>query len=893
MIVSSLSRGRAPALWITLIALAIVWIASTMGIAHAVNAWTYSQYLRLNAFSKPEPQVLLVEAHREKMRPANWQTLVAQLSRWNPRVIAFLNAPPELLQRSSPPTLDTKLVLGTVPSRADNMSRALSLRDGDRAVALTRPPSQRLSDFHQHQPRTRIDGNVYSSTEATAARLASTQPLPIRRFLVDFRPGLNYLPLITAERAMKGDLISALVQRRVVLIGSPNEPSCPRVLTPLGDDTGISRLTYAGYVVDTLMRGEPVRVTRGWEQLLMLLLTLAIGWPLYHAMRARRAQMVSIIGAMLILSIGWLSLHLVGLLLPVAELGILHGMVGYLVARHERQHESQTVRQLLRASTSRLHERLVPAHFITTDDPWSQIIQLITQLLSLERVILLERVPGKQRLREVRAFQCSIDEIEERRRDFRRPPYSEALQTDSPILLTRPYLKASTSGREQFLAPLEFNGQVLAFLGCETKSGLSRNNPVFMQLLRRCADEIGELLYRRRREVAHHRREQSLWVRILQLNSGKTDYKSLQLIAAQFESRLSVLEKVFSELETSTILYDMFGQVVQVNRKMEELAKRAELNIFKLNAAEVLSLVGDMSLESAREHYQHMLLTQETLFFAALLRGIKGTFMLRVRALTPAHFQTDRQESSPFETQGFLMELTDVTHLIRLGQVKDNLTNNIISAIRNQLEAALLAAELTTQSHIPDFQKDEFLKIINRKMQQMAETLNRSQTILDSVQDLALLTDFPVNARALLEQAAERWQPRLAAKGIDVELDLPNLSAFVRVDIAQADPVLDALLVILAGDSRDGESVRLSLREHLRDTAVWVTLALQSNGYGMPTDRLRALLAGEAGVLTPEFHRIKQAAQHVSLWGGRLEAKASLGQGFTFEIHLPGFSIQD
>ena len=882
MLLVPLDRWRLAGPWIALITLAAIWLASALGVFQLPNAWMQWQFHRLNLGERPAPQVLLVEADFEQRQQTEWLALIERLEQFDPASIGLLHQPSELTDAQLEQLREAGVVVGQTAVQANGENRVLTL-----------PPPQALGSLGVHQPQVIDGGERYLSTEAVAASRADNSAVTEEAFLIDFRPGMNYLPVIQAERVLRGDLTRDLVAGRVVIVGRSIDPTNPPLLTPLPQEANVSRLVYAGYAVDTLLRGQPLSGTTWWQNLLLSLGVQGVSVLLYFRLGVKRSLGVSLGGGLLLLTAGWLSLHLLGIVLPVVELIAFHLLLWYLLSRREQGRESATVRKLLRASGSRLHDRLLPADFNASQDPWGQIILLTTQILNLDRAILLERQGSAKHLREVKAYGCSIDDIDERRRDFERTPYSTALEEGGPIVLSKTFLKQPAPGSRQFLVPLEFNGQLLGFLSGEMAEETLEQNPLFLSLLRDFSRQIGELLYQRQLWQARQRSEASPWKRLVRLDSVETEYESLSEVSQLFERRLALLENVFSSLHTSTILYDLFGQVMQVNRKMEELVRRSGLSVFSMTAADAIATLGGIPLSTAREHLQHMVLTDESLTFAANLPGVKGAFSLNVRPLKGAEGEAPSSAATPFRIHGFLLELVDVTHLVRLERLKDELGNKISAELRNQLEAALLATELGRQEDVSAADKAAFGELVERKLQQMSRTLTRSQDILNAVQDISRLSNFPVNVTALAEDLARRWAPRLATRELAFELERPPFNAFVRVDVTQIENTLDAVVTVLADDASPGGVIRLKLEERHEDDAFWTTFIFDNTGYGMPEERLQAAIKGAARDTTPAMHRLKQAVDQVTLWGGELNATTAIGDGIRFELRLPGFSLDD
>lgn len=880
MLLKPLRRWRFAGPWIAFSTFVAVWLASMLGAFQLPNAWIHWQFHRLNLVDSPVPQVVLVEADFEQREQREWFELVERLKQFNPKNIGFLHRPAELSEEHLERLRGMGVVIGQTAAQASDDNRVLTL-----------PPSQSLNSLGVHWPRIVTDGERYISTEAMVASGVEDTALAESPFLVDFRSGINYLPVIQAERVLRSDLTRDLVSGQVVLVGRRIDPTNPPLLTPLPEEAHVSRLVYAGYTVDTLLRGQPLHTTQWWQNLLLSFAVLGAAALLHFRFGAKHSLGIAIGGIVIFLVAGWLALHLFGLVLPVAELIAFHLFLRYLLSRREQHLESATVRKLLRASSSRLHDRSLPSDFNESQDPWGQIILLTTQILSLDRAILLKREGSAKHLKEVKAYRCSIEDIDERRRDFERTPYSSALEEGGPIMLSKTFLKNPEPDSQQFLVPLEFNGQLLGFLSGEVAEKTLEDNPLFLSLLGNFSNRIGELLYQRKLWQARQSNEARRWQRMIQLNAVESEYESLGEVAQLFERRFSLLENVFNSLHTSTILYDLFGQVMQVNRKMEDLVKLSGLSVFNMTAADAIATLCDIPISKAREHLQHIALNNESLNFSANLPNVEGAFSLNVQPLRNAEIETADQGATPFHIHGFLLELVDITHLVRWERMKDELGNKITAELRNQLNAGLLAVELSCQEGVTAVEKAEFNTLIERKLQQLSHTLTSSQRITNAVQDISRLSDFPVSVSVLAEELAKRWKSRLASQELTFALEKPPFNAFVKVDVTKMESTLDNVIAVLVEDASPGGIVRMRLQETYKENTFWTTFYLDNTGYGMPEERLKAAMSGSARATTPALHRLRQAKDQIAFWGGELKATTAIGEGIHFELQLPGFSL--
>lgn len=103
---------------------------------------------------------------------------------------------------------------------------------------------------------------------------------------------------------------------------------------------------------------------------------------------------------------------------------------------------------------------------------------MVRQSLDLGWLIFLERPPGQHHVREIAALNCQFADIDERRRDYRRAPYSDAIAENRLIRLRRLFLKLDP-GMDQYMTPLTFGGEVLGFWAMGIAPEKSRLLPDF------------------------------------------------------------------------------------------------------------------------------------------------------------------------------------------------------------------------------------------------------------------------------------------------------------------------------------------------------------------------------------------------------------------------------
>ncbi|MEA2093329.1 MAG: CHASE2 domain-containing protein, partial [Pseudomonadota bacterium] len=310
------------------------------------------------------------------------------------------------------------------------------------------------------------EGGLPSLAVAAAQERGISSPLPPgNEYLVNFNDGRDRLPKVSAGHVLDNALIPELFAGRTVLIGVAPSLSVPGIHTPINHGREpLSLLEFQGYALDTLLNGKVIHLAGPAWLFGLLLITAFASLFIYQWLNVRPGGWFTVGMLLLYWGVGWFLLHYLYIWGPVLELTLSQTFLYLLIARLKVTLNESALRRLIADSSGKLHASAVPDNFYNTPEHWTQVITLVDQVLHLRRLIFLEKVKGDHRVREVKALNCSIDVIDERRRDYERTPYSTAIAEGGPILLEKSYLKPLDDEEEdQYLVPLIFAGDVLGF----------------------------------------------------------------------------------------------------------------------------------------------------------------------------------------------------------------------------------------------------------------------------------------------------------------------------------------------------------------------------------------------------------------------------------------------
>ena len=485
------------------IACTILLLASTRGYFSSLDNWLYDRLLPFTAlFQQHRSQVLLIKcAPQKQYSAAVWNKLIVNLQEKGAKKIIFAFTP-----QHKPTVANAKMVVwgrhwepnqqtlqpltSSSTKRSDSTANDLPANDLPADLAII-APLQPVAGVYRHARTTVIiNGKNYPSVVGAIIPKADHDTDVIE---VNFSAGQDTIPLIHIERVIEGDLITELVSGKTILIGIEHTPFAPKLTSPLGDRYPLTQLYFRGMAIDTILQNKAIQLLGNLKNGAVLLLLISLSILFYSSLNLFLSVAIT---AILILSYALVATILLGSLywrLPLAEMIALQILIfGFMFAQKSRIHEQQLATMLLERSVH-LHKRLVLPSFSQIEDHWAQIITLVNQTLKLRRAIFLEALPGIQKVKEIKALHCSLDDIHEMRRDYGRDPYQSAITQKVPIRLDRYFFKMKPDDEEQFLVALSYAGETLGFWAFGVHNHIE-NNSHFINAVTDYAKHIGQIL---------------------------------------------------------------------------------------------------------------------------------------------------------------------------------------------------------------------------------------------------------------------------------------------------------------------------------------------------------------------------------------------------------------
>lgn len=890
----NLHHHRYYGITVFLAALIGLWGCSVAGVFELPDGHLYSGLVRLDPAGKKPAQVLLVETDRGQDDPQIYAELSQRLQELGAAQVIFTALPQtgrgDFLRAMAE---QPKVLIGRqFQGGAGGVEQSLeSWPEGEGAVArsgLVAKPSAAFGLYRRQRALFQVDGQSLPALERVAAVAAGIHPLPTDPYWVDFSGGVNRLPLVAADRVLAEGLIAELVKGRHVLIGAGAGMLEPRFYTPARAlEGGITLLQYQGFALDSLLRGAVVGAAGPLTKMLAVLVTAVLCLFLYQNVSCRLSGGLTLLllGGYLLLA--WALLSFAGIWIPVTEMILTHVALFPLLFTRRAEVENLILQESLLGTSARLQERVFPPSIFQTQDYWAQVVAMVNQSLDLNRLIFLERIPGQHRLMEVKAMNCSLEDIQERRRDYLRTPYSTAINQKGPIKVDKDYLARTQSGEEVYLAPLTFAGEVLGFWAFGIDQSKRNRLPLFDEAVLAFAEEIGELLYQRQQWRARQQVEENSLASYLLLEGGPGAHRHLQTTLSLLDKRLTTLENIFEGLETATILYDLFGRVIQVNRTMSQLLQEAGLAPFGMTALDFVVAVTGRDVTEMRQLLERIVLEHSSATLQSSLPADRErSCLLKIRPLKVESGASIAAfgESHPFRLQGLLCELVDLTALDRLEEGRERLLRNLSIAMGSHLEG--LNRSLKTWEGDGSGEGPAGLKA-DLEVQGAAAlaVLDQIQTVLDDQGSVELGKHFPVAPTRVVEWALDKVERLAAEREISFRVDIPDPAPPVFVPQEELLEVLESILLYLVQDAAQGSEIVVGFA--LEGQAPGFSLTNQ--GFGLPDERFQEYLFGQDAVGSPEFRRLRRALRLAQRWGSVIEGSSEVGRGTRITLRLLGF----
>ena len=502
-----------------------------------------------------------------------------------------------------------------------------------------------------------------------------------------------------------------------------------------------------------------------------------------------------------------------------------------------------------------LQEHRVSKAFAQPKELWEAMHRMIHQYLFLERSIFLQVNRDSKHVSEISSYQCALADIKEPRRDYSRAPYNDAVANDI-IEIKRDFFKQVDEDERQFMIALSFAGELVGFWVMTTNKDSHFDSQAFNRNVKAFASEVAELTFHYR-QMQQQKKNQNYWLlKLLNLNNLKQSFKKLKGNVESLKKRLFTLENVLDGLTSPTVLFDLFGRTVHVNKAMDQLIADIDFKLYNNTALELLSHVTGLQRNEARGKLRFMILNHAKSEF--LLRNLipGNDYLLKLRPINAN--QSDRDDI-PFETNGILFEFIDVTDVTTIALSKRDYYQRYFYEFKKNYE----------QSKI-DLQLQKFIALGE-------QTLARGMDY----------SEQRVNPIRIIKQATVLSSNIATKNSLNITLDDSDLPPIlVSMDAQLFKSIILEALAILIEDAIQGSDILITISEENT-----LNISLKNVGFGVSHNRLQDNISGASEFFEKQ---LKSWNHSLSRWDHQVDAEHKVGSGIEilFKLKLYAFALE-
>ncbi|WP_319575980.1 CHASE2 domain-containing protein [uncultured Desulfobacter sp.] len=718
-----------------------------------------------------------------------------------------------------------------------------------------------------------------------AAQMRDEAPQTIdSQFAINFIATAGALPNISFESILSGNIVSELFQDRTLLVGFGKSSDSPGFQTPVhtGSRT-LSLVEYNGFALDTLIENRIIQWP-GRYAILLIVSGIVIGclfvFPLFSDtlffICAGLFYLFTVIGSFLLLryALVWL---------PIMEIMAAETAVFMFVFGRKYVSKNKFAREVMLNKSTQLKDRFFPDGFYASQAYWAKVVNMVNQTLNLERVIFLEKVPDDHRVREIIALNTSIENIQERRRDYERTPYSTAIGENRPIEVTS-FFKGVGEEDVQYLVPLSYAGQVQGFWAFVISSRNMLEVNYMLSIIRNFAVEIGELLYKREQWLAEKKKKQNLFRKLLAVETRDDLYHEVNAVISMLVRRLSTLDHLLNALESPIILYDIFGQVTHVNHAMNKLLNQMKVAPFKMSALDLAIRLTGHNAEEMRDKLSQVMLSHIRLNLPVTLSDAPHAYRLSIHPLV-GEDETLLQDDQayPFNIHGMLFEMTDLTETKDLSLLKSDVFERSNVQLKHGVESITNACVLLEDEGTEN--KDQILTELLTQKDKMISFMDE----LSGYMDKEIMFDgqqlFPVMPLKQITDALALIKEDLEKKKITIDLAEEHFLDMALAVPSDLKTLCKAMLFILLEDAFNDTTIHITAANE-NGTMCYT---LFNTGYGMPNEDFQRHLTSKQISDTTPYQQIYQFYPKLEHWKAHLSGSSEVGKGIIFMLKLQKF----
>jgi hypothetical protein len=455
-------------------------------------------------------------------------------------------------------------------------------------------------------------------------------------------------------------------------------------------------------------------------------------------------------------------------------------------------------------------------------------------------MVLLELEPGATHLKNVRSIGCDYSHIFEKRKDYRRSPYFEALESKRPIVNPRGNFFIAIPGVKEieYVLPLTKGTTVLGFivLGME-ENKLSRWAD-FESFLTRFTQEMSQLIVGSRKE-SEENFEHLSWIQRLQKLPEEREFIEIQRNTEKQNDLIERADLAFDYSESALATFDIYGRVIRRNSAFNKMIQEAQLSISRASCIEIMSTLSGRSQNACRKIYRQVILDDhcETILVAGSPTGVGPKLM----CVKPMHLIEEERRTS-IEMHGLMIEIIDGAPFANLDLWNQQLATTLIPEGREKSKALeanrekIRAIGDTAQS--PQEALQNLFGSVGDTVDDIVSVLQQCKAMTQRRVSEDVGNCFPVEAVSICRFVLSDFEETLANRSIRVKSCFTPEAMMVSANPLLMDKVFATAIQFLIDNAFDDSEISIVFTEE----AEGVSCFFSNEGGGTPIETLRRSL---------------------------------------------------
>jgi CHASE2 domain-containing sensor protein len=731
------------------------------------------------------------------------------------------------------------------------------------------------------------DENLISLFMSANDQPITTSSFDKRYFNIFIRPEL--FPNLTFSQSTQGNLVEALVREKIVLIELEESSYFSGFIVP-GGLKNKSFVELQAILLKSNNQNLDLVDLPAIFSVLLLLVVFCLNFILLQVLSARGIVLNLILTTVIIYASSFALMLYFQLILPAIELEciLILSLIYFLSA--EREIEEKLVHQVTANINSRLAKRIKPDDFNETSQPWPKLHSLINHHLMLQRSIFLEKLSDGSHVKEIDAFNCSIDDIKERRRDFKREPYLSAVEKKIPIKMTKKdYFYNVQTFESQYIVALEFAGELLGFWAFTVNHEELDDIQQFEVQVLSFSVELSGLLYQRSKFLISKERRSNLIHRFIGLEVAQQEFSKLNSSISAFEKRHDILQEIFNGMSSAAVLFDLFGQLVIFNRAAENLSAEYSVSLYSLTAHDLLLILTRQPVEKVKQTMKRVTTLGEEVDFQISQGKGASNYMLKIRAIKANKAESDL--SNPFLVMGILFEFINVESVQNIIERKKDLFTKHAYQINNSLSCiSLLVRRLKKQEAEKQAQTIRLIDESIIEATQLQKKVEESLFNFQSTEKVVQVFDVVPLIKSILEKIKKKF----SSDDLVVSFNAPKIISLALSRPDEFSCLVEDVLKLLLTDSLQQDSsltIDISDREQTESKQRELILRFKNRGFGLPEDELNNIKKSIPSDIsdTNYIGNVLLRSRQLKTFNVNCQLTSDIGVGFEVVITLPAF----